>query len=99
MTIGAKQNALARLGSGPPQRTGRAVMAELKLLQARIQVMKLQHLLATVIAAEQAFASGLLHQYSLDRSPPLCHSFQSASFAAVVAAPLPDKHCRSVPLA
>src|SRR5215218_1429212 len=99
MTVRAEQNALARLGPGFRQGAGYALTPKVELLQAGIQVMELQRLLAAVVSTDQASTSGLIHQLALDRLPPPRNSVQSTPLAAVVTTPLADKARLAVMLA
>src|SRR5215213_4047692 len=99
MTVRAEQDALSRLGPGSRQRTGHALTTKVELLQAGIQVMKLQRLLTAVISADQTSTSSLIHQLALDHLPPPGNPVQSTPLAAVVATPLADKAGLAVMLA
>jgi hypothetical protein len=61
MAVAAQQNALPRLHPRFLKGPGHPIEPKVELLGGRIKVMELKNLLASVIAAYQAFASSLFH--------------------------------------
>jgi hypothetical protein len=76
-----------------------AVKAQLKRLAARIEVMEMKGLYATVIAAQRASPTSLFDKDSLDAPPPLRNGFDTTPRAAIVATALKRKLNSTVALA
>jgi hypothetical protein len=61
MTVAAEEHALARLGPRSRQRSVHPSVRKVETLCAGVEMMKLENLLAAVIATNQAFAPRLFH--------------------------------------
>jgi hypothetical protein len=59
-----------------------------ELLGAGIQVVELKCALASAIATDAAFSTGLLDELALDRSPPTSDPLESTALTSVIAATL-----------
>jgi hypothetical protein len=77
VAVRTQEDALARLGACPLERTIEAVGAESELLERRIAMMKLERPDVAVIAADRAYDAGLANQDCLYLAPPPGHSLSA----------------------
>jgi hypothetical protein len=61
VAVATQQDTLTHLKPRFLERSGYAIESKVELLGSRIKMMELKNLLTAVIAADQAFTSGLFH--------------------------------------
>jgi hypothetical protein len=99
MAVGTEQSALFRLDSRPRERTSVALVTQVEGLGRRIEMVKLERPLTAGVSTDDASATCLFDQLSLDDLPSLGRSFSSTSRASIVTAPLEHKVSMAVPSA
>lgn len=93
MAVSAEQNALPRFFSRPCKGPTLPLVAEVKLLESRIEVMELKCLGTARIGAYGTSAAGLLHQGALDDSSTLGNGLGPALHTAVVPPTFENELC------
>src|SRR5262245_17900521 len=91
MTVGAEQGALGDLLTDVVDRPCGTPRGDPERLRSRLDVVKLKHAEAAVIAAQHTLAPGLLDKDLLDLSPPSGNGLGSALLAPWVPS-IADQH-------